>query len=105
MTPSNFSLLHGLNSWDHYNQRFWQRGKERGAKLGNPEIAKARELAHKVHLASGANAQTVTLIHELRQQGLSLRGIANTLYKRGINPPRSGRWSASSINSILKRPH
>lgn len=39
----------------------------------------------------------------LRQDGRSLREIAETLTERGIRTPRGGQWSAASVRSVLLR--
>jgi DNA invertase Pin-like site-specific DNA recombinase len=47
---------------------------------------------------------TVALIRELRASGLSFRGIAAELDRRGIRPKRGGpRWVHTAIVRILER--
>ncbi|MHB8674595.1 MAG: recombinase family protein, partial [Candidatus Limnocylindrales bacterium] len=43
------------------------------------------------------------IMGRLREQRLSLRKIAATLTEQGIAPKSGSRWTAQSINTILKR--
>ena len=47
--------------------------------------------------------KAVKVIHQLRQDGLSLRRIASELERRGHYNRRGGVLSAQTINSVLKR--
>lgn len=51
------------------------------------------------------NAQelkTVALIREWRQEGKSLREIAEELTRRGVATKQGGKWHASTVNYIIK---
>ena len=50
-----------------------------------------------------AELATVRRIVDLRQQGQTLRGIAETLAKEGRKTKRGGRWYASTVRSVLRR--
>jgi hypothetical protein len=42
-------------------------------------------------------------IRELGDEGLSLRGIADTMNTEGIRPKRGGRWYASTVSPRPRR--
>jgi site-specific DNA recombinase len=46
--------------------------------------------------------QAIRLVHELRQQGLSIRAIAAELTRRGV-PGRSERWHPTTVARLLQR--
>ncbi len=53
---------------------------------------------------AGGDLQTAgQLILDLRDQGKSLREIAEQLTSGGISTRRGGRWYASTVRAILKR--
>lgn len=80
-----------------------QAAKAHGRKLGNPKIALARPKA--VQAASGKAQETRQALRgevaELRQEGRSLRAIADELNRRGTPTPRGREWHASSVRRIL----
>lgn len=62
-----------------------------GRKLGNPSFTPAPK-------------RVVTRIRKLREQGLSLRQIADKLNQAGTATPQGGKhWQAGSVASVLKR--
>lgn len=84
--------------------------KARGVQLGSPKGAE--------HLRGRGNAEAVTAIREkadrraedlagilrgLQGQGLSLRGMADELNRRGILTPRGGAWHPTSVKRSLER--
>ena len=48
--------------------------------------------------------KVVALIKKMREQGKSLREIANSLNERGIKPKRAKCWLHSSVIRVLSRP-
>lgn len=80
--------------------------KERGVKLGNPQLAKAQPKAWK---ATRTKAQqraeaVLPLIRGIRSAGIeSLAGIAEALNARGVPTPRGGIWYATSVKNVLER--
>lgn len=48
-----------------------------------------------------AELATIAALRELADQGLSLRGIADTLNTEGIRPKRGGQWYASTVSRVL----
>ena len=49
-------------------------------------------------------AETVSLIVELRAEGLPLRGIAGVLTGRNIPTARGGKWEAATVRAVLNSP-
>lgn len=47
--------------------------------------------------------ETVTLIHEMAAEGLSLRDIAYALTELERPTKRGGRWYASTVRAVLRR--
>ncbi len=80
--------------------------KERGVVLGNPNLGRARVLAH-IAITTAADdfsANVAPVIAQIRTSGInSLRGIADALTSRGIATPRGGRWHPTSVRNIEKR--
>jgi len=79
--------------------------KARGAVLGNPQLDKARALAH-VGQRVGHDNAVISLVTEWRGQGRSLRAIASQLnalqIKASSRDPRTrGQWHASSVRNVL----
>ena len=77
--------------------------KSRGKRLGNPEIAAARRKA--VESASNKAQEARQALRgevvELRNEGRSLRAIADELNRRDIPTARGREWHASSVRKIL----
>lgn len=83
-----------------------QAAKARGTTLGGFRGRKVdgRLGAEARRKAADEFAQAVgPMVAELRQDGHSLRQIAETLTKRGIKTPRGGQWSATTVRSVLLR--
>ena len=82
-----------------------QTARERGRRLGNPEIALARPKA--VQAASDMAQQRIQELRrqvvELRKEGRSLRAIADELNGRRTPTSRGREWHASSVRNILAR--
>jgi DNA invertase Pin-like site-specific DNA recombinase len=77
--------------------------KSRGTQLGNPDIALARPKAVK---AAREKAQKSRLalrseVLRLRNEGRSLRAIADELNSRNIPTARGREWHASSVRKIF----
>jgi DNA invertase Pin-like site-specific DNA recombinase len=80
--------------------------KARGAKLGGPKLAEARERAV-VSIVAGADrlaANVVPIIREMQRAGMNtLRDIAEALNARGVPTARGGIWYASTVRNVLVR--
>ena len=77
--------------------------KARGTKLGG-----LRDKTMKRNEVLKAQAQEraeklVGIVAPLRQKGKTLREIADTLTKAGIQTPRGGRWAPTSVARLLAR--
>jgi len=87
--------------------------KARGVRLGNPNGARALQLAGQGNAASvqairrGADRHALSLqpvLEALTNLGItSLGAVADALNERGILTPRGGRWYKSSVANLLKR--
>jgi DNA invertase Pin-like site-specific DNA recombinase len=74
--------------------------KARGTVLG----AHARVLAPQYQAEARERAkQLAPLIHDLQQQGYSLRDIAAELDKRKVATPRGGKWHPQLVQRIVQR--
>jgi DNA invertase Pin-like site-specific DNA recombinase len=80
--------------------------KERGVKLGGPNLDQARQVAQ-MSIQSAANrhaSNVVPIIREVQKAGArTLREIADALNARGVGTPRGGRWHATSVKNALAR--
>ena len=80
--------------------------KARGQKLGNPNLATARE-AGAIVLRANADrhaANVLPIIAEIQKTGATtLRAIADALNKRGVATPRGRQWEAMSVKNALAR--
>lgn len=89
--------------------------KERGQKLGNPNLKKGHkypykintETAHKVN-KSNADAFAKEIMYQIDdikngQDKASLAFIANALNEQGILTRRKKQWSKTSVSRIIKR--
>lgn len=78
--------------------------KQRGAKLGNPQAAKAWTQAVsviKARKAAFAEAARKS-IQEIQSTGVySLTRIADCLNKRGEKTPRGGKWTATAVKRVI----
>jgi DNA invertase Pin-like site-specific DNA recombinase len=80
--------------------------KARGAKLGGPKLAEAREaaIASLKALADRNASNVLPIIREIQRTGAaSLHQIADALNARGISTPRGGKWYAKSVSNLLAR--
>jgi len=80
--------------------------RERGVKLGGPNIAEAARLgaaSNRVN-ADRFAANTLPIIREIQASGVStLRGVARALTARGIPSARGTSWSPVAVSNIIKR--
>jgi DNA invertase Pin-like site-specific DNA recombinase len=80
--------------------------KARGQKLGNPNLADARETATASRVASADRhaANVLPIIAQIQKSGATtLRAIAEALNARGITTPRGRQWQAMSVKNVLER--
>jgi DNA invertase Pin-like site-specific DNA recombinase len=79
--------------------------KARGVQLGNPQIAKAQEVAarRRTAIAEDFASNILPIIREIQATGASMRKTAAALNARGIPTARGGTWAATQISDILKR--
>lgn len=80
--------------------------KARGVRLGNPNLAAAREPANAVRMAMADDhaGRVLPVIREIEGTGATtLRAIADALNARGIATARGGRWAAQTVANVLKR--
>lgn len=75
--------------------------KARGVRLGNPNVfcATAAAKANATRFAEGV----IDRVKPLRDQGFTLRAIANSLNASGIRSARGAGWSATQISDLLRR--
>jgi DNA invertase Pin-like site-specific DNA recombinase len=80
--------------------------KRKGAKLGNPELAKASaSAAASIRRKADAFAKQVLPVIRVVQQGgaQSLRAIARALEARGVPTARGGQWTPVQVRALLRR--
>jgi DNA invertase Pin-like site-specific DNA recombinase len=80
--------------------------RERGVKLGGPNIAEAAKLGAASNRANADRfaANTLPIIHEIQASGVTtLRGIAHALNARGVRSARGTPWSPVAVSNIIKR--
>jgi DNA invertase Pin-like site-specific DNA recombinase len=80
--------------------------KELGQRLGNPNLAPAREAAETARIknADALAASVLPAIADIQASGAkSLRAIASALNRRGFETPRGGEWQAESVRNVLAR--
>jgi DNA invertase Pin-like site-specific DNA recombinase len=70
-----------------------------GGNRGN--IDRANEAARRV--ADAHAAKVMDTIKPLRDAGLTLQQIADTLNRSGVQTARGGRWYPSTVKNVLKR--
>lgn len=99
----------------HNTKAALERAKARGVKLGcakgscnvpavdRTKGGKASGIA-RTAAAAERHALVVNRVRELKEEGLSLRGIATKLTEEHIEPPRKGgSWNATAIKRMLDR--
>lgn len=80
--------------------------KARGVKLGNrTNLEEAQQLASEARQTTADEfaSRVWPVIGPMREQGLSLRKIAEQLNELRIPTARGGRWEAVQVSNILKR--
>lgn len=84
--------------------------KARGLPLGHPDNLRrgdaegaARARAARTAKAEASVRRTLPAIRALLAQGLSLRGAAAELNRRGIPASRGGAWTATTVKRMLQR--
>ena len=79
--------------------------RERGQRLGNPNLSAVRELAHerRAAIANEFAAKMLPTITAFQGQGSSLRQIAVQMNNSGLVTQRHGRWTAMQVSRVLDR--
>lgn len=77
--------------------------KKRGTRLGNPRWQDSLHLARKARNSLSLSPQVVEIVQQQRQQGRTLRAIADHLHGLGIMTPYGSRWHAKTIRDLLLR--
>ncbi|NEW87040.1 resolvase [Rhodopseudomonas sp. WA056] len=87
--------------------------KARGAKLGNPNGARAlrgkqtgnAEAVARIKQKAQQRATDLNgIIEDFRRSGIStVRAITDELNRQGINAPRGGQWHPTAVQRMLKR--
>jgi DNA invertase Pin-like site-specific DNA recombinase len=80
--------------------------RERGVKLGGPQLAEARHVAVAAirDLADRHAANVAPIIRQIQRSGArTLREVADALNARGISTARGGRWHAMTVRNVLAR--
>jgi DNA invertase Pin-like site-specific DNA recombinase len=83
-----------------------QAAKARGKRLGNPNLASARQRALEANGAAADRfaANVRPIIEHIQKSGVSsLRGVARALTARGIKTARGGEWTARMVINVLER--
>ena len=83
-----------------------QAAKARGKRLGNPNLASARQGALEANSAAADRfaANVRPIIEQIQKSGVSsLRGVARALTARGIKTARGGEWTARMVINVLER--
>ena len=78
--------------------------KAKGFKLGNPNLDTIRPKAHAANRAKTLERAQgyISIIEDIETKGRvnSLRKIADALNARGIETPRKGKWTATSVRRV-----
>jgi len=80
--------------------------KERGVKLGNPNLAEARVKAEASRIAAADEfaVEIEPKIRAIQNAGIiTLRGIARELVIRKVETRRGGQWTPVQVSDLLKR--
>lgn len=79
--------------------------KARGVQLVNPRWRESLEKARKARIRHTAQPPTalIEMIHRLRLEGGTLRGIAGHLNALGLRTPKGGRWHATTVRAALSK--
>lgn len=76
--------------------------KARGTPLGNPRPESAKASAAASKKAAIFRAGVAPLIRSLRDEGRTLRGVAEELNNRSVKTARGGRWQAGTVSLVLQ---
>ncbi len=77
--------------------------KKRGAKLGNPNGAKAAAIARAARKVQPPPPTVVQIMRDMRQRGETLRGIARELNRLNLRTPQNCQWYAQTVKQALKQ--
>ncbi len=81
--------------------------KARGVKLGNPQgfAGKVYREGGKARagMAEAFAQELASTVKPLRDQGMTLRQIADRLIDMGIRTALGGRWQAATVKGVLDR--
>jgi len=79
--------------------------KARGVKLGNPNMEEMTKVAVKAIKKNADNFASKMLpqIQMMRDRGMGLESIANSLNRMGVPTRRGGKWHGMSVKRILAR--
>jgi DNA invertase Pin-like site-specific DNA recombinase len=79
--------------------------KARGVRLGNPNLANVRGKGSEgMKLAADRFAANILpIVKPMRDEGQTLRQIADALNERGVATARGGRWVAATVRDVLMR--
>ena len=72
-------------------------------KVGNVGLAKKREQGARLGRRRSVPADTEARARSLREEGLSVRKVAERLAGEGLGPPGGGAWQPSTLQRILTR--
>lgn len=75
--------------------------KKLGGWRGGPKVNSALGTAARATKAAAFLATLHPIVTDLREQGVSLRGIAEELQRREIKTAAGGKWSAQTVARIL----
>lgn len=95
-TPSGEVMANVMAAFAQFERRLiGQRTREALAKRRDAGVRLGRERV--------IPADVERRIHELRETGLSIRGLALRLSEEGIYPPSGGTWQPSTLQRVLAR--
>lgn len=99
--------VHGRKSVDlsALTKQGLQRARERGVKLGGTggtHAALAASNLAKKKRAEEHTSKVAPLVSRLREQGHTLRGIAEVLNLGSVPAPKGGKWGVGQVHRVLK---
>src|SRR5262245_24802222 len=81
--------------------------KERGVRLGGwrggPVVDHRKATKARKQKADAFAARVAPMVSEMRGRGLTLAEIATALTQQGIQTPRGGSWTPTSVSNLLAR--
>jgi DNA invertase Pin-like site-specific DNA recombinase len=80
-----------------------QAAKARGQKLGNPRPNMAKIHSQRTHHARQFRESVYPLIKQLKDEGKTLRAIADYLNERGIRSQNNRQWHLEAVRLVLLR--